>query len=319
MIDDIEMLVTRGPSARAAARSSLLFNYKARSRVKNVNNDSSTTTNPTNNNNSSAKFLIGTHFNQHQSQQQHQQQNQVLARKWTCLVCLSKHVESVGVCSICGSSRPTTAATATTTGGGGGGSVSSVVVQLAKNRYAHLNQPTKSSLLKNHVFSTYLLNQLGYNNNNTKQQDSVKTISSSSSSSSQSTSPVLQQQQQTTTSSLPNPYLKRWTCRHCNFSNDSLKIVCLNCRWVKTCPNSSTDRTPVKSMSPSKVTSRTSMSDQTDETKRESKTTKQIVEEATQTDTATTSTPSPTRTADQDVSGIWEFFIFVLAERKLFF
>lgn len=32
----------------------------------------------------------------------------------------------------------------------------------------------------------------------------------------------------------PNPYIKKWTCIHCNYSNDSLKIVCLNCRWVKT-------------------------------------------------------------------------------------
>ena len=31
-----------------------------------------------------------------------------------------------------------------------------------------------------------------------------------------------------------NPYLKKWTCIHCNYSNDSLKVVCLNCRWVKT-------------------------------------------------------------------------------------
>jgi len=33
-----------------------------------------------------------------------------------------------------------------------------------------------------------------------------------------------------------NPYLRKWTCIQCHFSNDSLKIVCLNCRWMKTSP-----------------------------------------------------------------------------------
>jgi len=34
------------------------------------------------------------------------------------------------------------------------------------------------------------------------------------------------------------PYLRKWTCVQYNFSNDSLKIVCLNSRWIKTSPRS---------------------------------------------------------------------------------
>lgn len=146
-----------GSTSTSTPRTHQLFNHRARSKLKNVNETEwspqqtkSARTGATAAMSSSPSGLI---------------------RKWTCLVCLSKHLDHVVVCPICGSSKPDTAVTPVRSSQSSSiqspPHVSTTMIQLAKSRYANLNQ-SKSMLLKNHQqFSTYLLNQLGYSNNHT--------------------------------------------------------------------------------------------------------------------------------------------------------
>lgn len=196
-----------------------LFNYRAKSKVKNVNNNDTIDWLLTNGQQSDKKSSSGISGSQ-------------FGLKWTCLVCLSKHLNYVNVCSICGSSKPDESISRNTTTPFATTSLPlSSTIQLAKSRYSNLNQ-SKSMLLKNHQqFSAYLLNRLGYSELDFEQkhQQTTDTPTTVSASTSFSTSV------ETNDKKITNPYLKKWTCRYCNFSNDSLKIVCLNCRWVKTC------------------------------------------------------------------------------------
>lgn len=226
-----------------------LFNYKAKSKLKSISDESTLLSNP----------LSHHHLNQNNNNLTQNSSSSRLIPKWTCLICLSKHFDHVSICSVCGSSKPASSSCQNHTNNCHETNKSSSIF-LVKNRYSNLNQ--SKSMLKNKLFSSYLLNQLGYtssaNPNNTKSTtnhivsaanqlsklekeldptrgmfSSPGSISSSSTSSSASQN---------------NPYLRKWTCRYCNFSNDSLKIVCLNCRWVKTC---TTEKTASTSVSPS--------------------------------------------------------------------
>lgn len=198
-----------------------LFNYRAKSKVKNVNSNDTIDWLLTNGQQSDKKSSSGSAITGSQ-----------FGLKWTCLVCLSKHLNYVNVCSICGSSKPDESINRNTTTPFATTSLPlSSTIQLAKSRYSNLNQ-SKSMLLKNHQqFSAYLLNRLGYSGLNFEQQHQQTTDTPTTVSASTSFSTSIE----TNDKKITNPYLKKWTCRYCNFSNDSLKIVCLNCRWVKTC------------------------------------------------------------------------------------
>ncbi|CAF0708934.1 unnamed protein product [Brachionus calyciflorus] len=123
-----------------------------------------------------------------------------VVEKWTCMVCLSKHLEKIEICSICGSSRPEI-------------------------------KPQKISTTQNISFSKPVSQQ--------KSQPNKMAFFEEAKPSEKDILSVLQDEDYYVKKSSafqprPNPYLKKWTCQHCNYSNDSLKIVCLNCRWVKT-------------------------------------------------------------------------------------
>ena len=146
------------------------------------------------------------------------------------MVCLSKHLEKIEICSICGSSRPTKQTS----------SILTTPLKQHQRVYTSSTSPAPStcsstsvSPSSQQVFTSYLFNELGLKHKlasavGGQQQLKVSTHTSSSLSNHHDQSKLA-------LSPKPiNPYLKKWTCIHCNYSNDSLKIVCLNCRWVKT-------------------------------------------------------------------------------------
>ncbi len=149
------------------------------------------------------------------------------------MVCLSKHVEKIEICSICGSSKPakqTSSLLATP-----------LKQQHHQRTYTSSTSPipsttssssTSVSPSSQHVFTSYLFNELGLKHKLASavggQQLKISTQSTLSLPSHPDQSKLI------LSPKLVNPYLKKWTCIHCNYSNDSLKIVCLNCRWVKT-------------------------------------------------------------------------------------
>jgi len=129
--------------------------------------------------------------------------------KWTCMVCLSKHPSKEDICLICGSERPVVRP-----------SYQLNTSQLATSLLDRTKLPSRSP--SSELFSSYLIGELGLKHKLSDQPESRATSSTSA-------------------CGLPpkeNPYLRKWTCVQCNFSNDSLKIVCLNCRWIKTSPRS---------------------------------------------------------------------------------
>ncbi|RNA35234.1 nuclear pore complex protein Nup153-like [Brachionus plicatilis] len=133
--------------------------------------------------------------------------HQSQTEKWTCMVCLSKHLEKVDICSICGSSRP-------------------------ESKHKALSQSI--SFCKPVCKTSSKCSLLDRESNEPKSHKSDDILS------------LLQDDEfyykKSLFTSKPNPYIKKWTCHHCNYSNDSLKIVCLNCRWVKTAPLKSKQR-----------------------------------------------------------------------------
>jgi hypothetical protein len=164
--------------------------------------------------------------------------------KWTCMVCLSKHAAQIEVCSICGSSRSTmdthhaTPSTLFSPPSSTSQAASSITFTKHYNQQQGPNSTTATT------FSAYLLNELGYNNSSSSKSrlkesmDSTgATLLSTTTSMDHLDSDELKSKLTSVAAAaaaISNPYIKKWTCMHCNFSNDSLKIVCLNCRWVKT-------------------------------------------------------------------------------------
>ncbi len=127
------------------------------------------------------------------------------------MVCLSKHPSKQDICQICGSEKPASKLSQQLSSS----LLSTTLLDRSKSKLQY-SPPTK--LPSNELFSSYLINELGLKHKLCDYPDSRKSSSTLSS----SLSPKV------------NPYLRKWTCVQCNFSNDSLKIVCLNCRWIKT-------------------------------------------------------------------------------------
>jgi hypothetical protein len=148
--------------------------------------------------------------------------------KWTCMVCLSKHALSVDLCSICGSNKPEPQQPHHQLSPASIGGAGSSSINFAKS-YSK-NQLRVSSSSAN--FTNYLLNELG-KTKEFQQDASSSARSSPSDHQDPSCNSLLSSSNNNNYNSKANPYLKKWTCNQCNFSNDSLKIVCLNCRWVK--------------------------------------------------------------------------------------
>lgn len=234
----------RGSAGANLNLNKTLFNYKAKSKLKVIDAGDVDIAKSSSSSSTASSFMS----------------------KWTCLVCLSKHFDHVSICSVCGSSKPDgakppssylTASTLAATA-----SPSSLLV--VKNRYANMNQ-CKSAKQQ---FSTYLLSQLNSryiddNNNitNKKAQPSPDSSSIVASKLNAENEPGLRM--------TTNPYIRKWTCRNCNFANDSLKIVCLNCRWVKTNTNSVRSQSSLTNLGPtvSSVTTETTPSVVASETK----------------------------------------------------
>jgi hypothetical protein len=163
--------------------------------------------------------------------------------KWTCMICLSKHSTRLDVCSICGSSKSSsvtlkniqemTSPSSTTSSSSSSTTSSSTMTTTSNSNLASslkkkqhqstpLSSSTPSSSPSSKLFSSYLINELGL-----KQKLQQQTILPSS-----------EDESLRSTNKTPkkNPYNKKWSCLHCNYQNDNLKIVCLNCRWAKTMP-----------------------------------------------------------------------------------
>ena len=153
--------------------------------------------------------------------------------KWTCMICLSKHPIKLDICSICGSSKsssyqlqnvqqltsPTSTASSSSSSSLAGSLLS---LQRKQQQTTPILSSTPSSSPSSKLFSSYLINELGLKQKYNKQPLQI----------------VVKVQEEE--SPKKNPYIKKWTCLQCNYPNDSLKIVCLNCRWVKTSPTKST-------------------------------------------------------------------------------
>lgn len=160
--------------------------------------------------------------------------------KWTCMVCLSKHAFQVEICSVCGSckssmSPPQEISPNSSTS-------SSFNPNTTINFAKHYNQPQAVSTSSS--ISSYLLNDLGFKHklkegisseSPAKQQQQSDTSSFSASSDSHNVTRSRDPKSSTFLGSsvVNNPYIKKWTCLYCNYCNDSLKIVCLNCRQLK--------------------------------------------------------------------------------------
>ena len=147
--------------------------------------------------------------------------------KWTCMVCLSKHSAMQEICTICGSSKSNASCLQATQSSH---AMLANSLLAAKNSNSLLNaQSTAKSPAtspSNNLFSSYLMNELGIKH---KLGHSYKARSREHDAGFD--------QPMDTSTAFRNPYIKKWTCIKCNYSNDSLKIVCLNCRWIKTSPN----------------------------------------------------------------------------------
>ena len=122
--------------------------------------------------------------------------------KWTCMICLSKHLENIDVCTICGSSRPE-------------------LKSKLGSQSISFSKPVRKTSSKMSVMDITSYEPEPYH----KSDDILFLLQDDT-----------YNYQKSIFSAKPNPYIKKWTCQHCNYSNDSLKIVCLNCRWVKTAP-----------------------------------------------------------------------------------
>lgn len=164
--------------------------------------------------------------------------------KWTCMICLSKHSTRLDVCSICGSSKSSsvtlkniqemTSPSSTTSSSSSSTTSSSTMTTNSNSNLASslkkkqhqstpLSSSTPSSSPSSKLFSSYLINELGLKQ---KLQQQQTILPSSEDESLRSTNKTPKK----------NPYNKKWSCLHCNYQNDNLKIVCLNCRWAKTMP-----------------------------------------------------------------------------------
>lgn len=143
--------------------------------------------------------------------------------KWTCLVCLSKHTNDIKICSICGSSKTQShSAAASSYGGSSAGSVLNESL-VRPFQVKSLPSSTKTSLL----------------NFNTRNLFETSTSSSVIGQTLSSKSP-----QEQTNQLKSSTRLKTWTCQFCNFANDNLKVVCMNCRSSKS--SSSTAKIDLK-------------------------------------------------------------------------
>jgi hypothetical protein len=131
------------------------------------------------------------------------------SNKWTCMVCLRKHTTDMKICTICGTSRPSVAISGT----------SSYASSTLSGGDTSTSQP--------HIFQLSL-------NTSAIQSKLYSTLTATSSAKKpEQLSPNSCASQTSSTTRNTNKYLKTWTCAFCNFANDNLKVVCMNCRSSK--------------------------------------------------------------------------------------
>ena len=121
--------------------------------------------------------------------------------KWTCMICLNKNRYPIDLyCSICGSAK-----------------TSSTTHSYASSNCSTIDHTfTKPSFQKSNNKSL-IFGKLTTNTN-------TSSVSSTSSAISPPTDVTVNRSKK---------YSKTWRCPHCEFANDNLKIVCVNCRTPK--------------------------------------------------------------------------------------
>jgi hypothetical protein len=119
-------------------------------------------------------------------------------QKWLCLVCLSKHLMDVRACNVCGSLQQSNASNKSST------------LKSMGNKFNTMANKTMDFLMDNH----------NYNVSRTVNYTIADTTAANNTLRSLNGNALAQQ-------------LKTWLCTYCNYANDSLKIVCMNCRSAK--------------------------------------------------------------------------------------
>ena len=121
--------------------------------------------------------------------------------KWTCLVCLNKNRDLIDLyCSICGSAKTSTS--------------------------THSYASSTGSIIDHTFTKPSFQKQINQNKSSIFGKLTTNTTSSISSTSSAVSPPS----SEVTTI---RKFSKTWLCPHCEYANDNLKIVCVNCRTPK--------------------------------------------------------------------------------------